>query len=163
MELRDNWEQVKSVFAAGLKSTGYCAIATVGADGWPHVTPIGFIFLRDDQSAYYFEEYTQKMRHNIEHDPRVSLMTVNIGAMFWLRSLYNGTFASAPGIRLTGLAGARRLASEPERAAYRARVSRFRKLKGYGLIWSDLRYVREIKLQGFSPVGYPRMTDHLWK
>ena len=163
MELRDNWEQVKSVFAAGLKTTGYCAIATVGADGWPHVTPIGFIFLRDDFSAYYFEEYTQKMRSNIEHDPRVSLLAVNSGALFWLRSLYDGKFASAPGIRLTGLAGERRLASESERAAYLARASRFRRLKGYKLIWSDLRYVREIKLQGFSPVSYPRMTDHLWK
>ena len=163
MELRDHWAEVKAVFAAGIKTSGHCAIASVGADGWPHVTPIGFIFLRDDYSAYYFEEYTQKLRHNIEHDPRVSLMTVNTGALFWLSSLYKGKFASAPGIRLTGIAGQRRLASEPERAAYLARVSRFRKLKGYALIWSDLRYVREIALTGFSPVGYPRMTDQLWK
>lgn len=61
----------------------------------------------EDCSAFYFEEYTAKMRRNIEHNPRVCLMSVNSDGWFWFRSLLKGRFASAPGVRLLGLAGER--------------------------------------------------------
>ncbi len=163
MDLRANWEQIKIAFEAGIQSSRHCAIATVSADGYPHVTPIGFIFLRDDYTAFYFEEYTKKMPHNIQQNPRVCLLLVNSGSLFWLTALYRGRFASLPGIRLLGVAGGRRLATEEEKSAYRARVKALRRLKGYGLIWRDLNYVREIKLESFEPVVYPKMTDHLWR
>jgi nitroimidazol reductase NimA-like FMN-containing flavoprotein (pyridoxamine 5'-phosphate oxidase superfamily) len=163
MELKDHWRQIKLAFDAGIKSSLHCAIATVGADGWPHVTPIGFIFLRDDYSAYYFEEYTKKIPQNLAHNRRVCLMLVNSGSLFWLTSLFKGKFASPPGIRLMGVAGERRPASETEKAAYCARVKRFSKLKGYDLIWRDLNHVREIKLERFEPVVYPVMTAGLWR
>lgn len=163
MDLKDNWAQIKTAFDSSIKSSRHCAIATVGADGYPHVTPIGFIFLRDDHSAFYFEEYTKKIPENIQHNPRVCVMLVNSGAMFWLTSLYRGRFASSPGIRLIGLAGERRLATDEEKAAYRARVKSLRLLKGYDLIWRDLSHVRELELERFEPVVYPKMTDHLWR
>jgi general stress protein 26 len=108
VDLRDNWEQIKIAFESGIKSSLHCAIATVSADGTPHVTPIGFIFLREDHTAYYFEEYTQKIPQNIEHNPRVCLLLVNSGRWFWVTALYRGKFASLPGIRLIGVAGDRR-------------------------------------------------------
>ena len=148
---------------SGIKTSRHCAIASVSADGYPHVTPIGFVFLRDDFSAYYFEEYTKRLRENVEHNPRVCLCLVNSGAIFWLRSLYKGRFAAAPGIRLRGLAGERRAATEAEKAAYRTRVRSLRNLKGYALIWQDLSHVREIKLESCEPVSYPGMTDHLFR
>jgi len=61
-----------------------------------------------------------------------------------------------------GVAGERRLATEQEKAAYKARVRRFRRLKGYALIWNDLNQVRDIQLQSFEPIVYPTMTDGLW-
>jgi hypothetical protein len=161
MDLKDNWPQIKIAFDAGIKSSRHCAIATVGADGSPHVTPIGFIFLRDDLSAFYFEEYAKQLPLNLAHNPRVCLMLVNSASSFWLASLYKGKFASLPGIRLYGVAGERRLASEHEKAAYRARVRSVRRLRGYDLIWRDLNHVRDIQLEGFEPVVYPTMTDHL--
>ncbi len=163
LELGAHWPEIKAAFEAGIKSSRHCAIASVGADGYPHVTPIGFVFLRDDFSAYYFEEYTKRLRENVEHNPRVCLLLVNSGALFWLRSLYKGRFAAAPGIRLRGLAGERRPAREEEKAAYRARVKSLRSLKGYQLIWRDLSHVREIKLESCEPVAYPGMTDHLFR
>src|SRR5262245_52994856 len=122
MELKDNWRQIKTVFQSGIRSSMHCAIASVSPDGYPHATPIGFIFLRDDYTAYYFEEYTQRLRQNIEHNPRVCLMVVDSRGLLWLSALLKGRFASAPGLRLMGLAGERRLATEDEKAAYRARV-----------------------------------------
>jgi hypothetical protein len=163
MDLKDNWEQIKVAFDSGIKSSLHCAIGTVSADGYPHVTPIGFVFLREDYSAFYFEEYTRKIPQNIEHNPRVCLMLVNSGSAFWITSLFKGRFASSPGIRLMGVAGDRRVATAQEKAAYRARVKPFRRLKGYDLIWRDLNHVREIKLESFEPVVYPKMTDHLWR
>jgi predicted pyridoxine 5'-phosphate oxidase superfamily flavin-nucleotide-binding protein len=162
MDLKDNWEQIKATFESGIRTSAHCAIASVGADGYPHITPIGFIFLRDDYSAFYFEEYTQKLPQNLAHNPRVCLLTVNSGAAFWLAALFNGRFASPPGVRLMGVAGERRPATEQEKSAYRVRVKRFRRLRGYKLIWNDLQHVREIKLESFAPVAYPKMTDHLW-
>ena len=162
MNLRSNWKQVKLAFEAGIKSSLHCAIATVDAHGNPHVTPIGFIFLRDDLSAFYFEEYTHKLPQNIQVNPRVCLLTINSSGLFWLASLFKGRFASSPGIRLFGVAGERRLATEHEKAAYRDRVKSARRLKGYDLIWKDLNHVREIKLDSFEPVVYPKMTEHLW-
>lgn len=163
MNLESNWDAIKDAFNAGIKSSLHCAMATVGADGFPHVTPIGFVFLRDDRSAFYFEEYTKRIPQNLAHNPRVCLLLVNSGSLFWLRSLFGGRFASAPGIRLMGVAGQRRLATDEEKEAYRARVRPFRRTKGYDLIWRDLSYVREIKLERFEPVSYPKMTDHLWR
>jgi hypothetical protein len=163
MELRDNWEQIKITFDAGIKSSLHCAIASVGADGYPHVTPIGFVFLRDDYTAFYFEEYAKKLPQNIAHNPRVCLHLVNSGSWFWLSSLLHGRFASGPGIRLRGVAGERRISSEGEKSAYRARVQRFRWTKGYALIWNDLSHVRDIHLESFEPVVYPKMTDGIWR
>jgi len=163
MDLRENWSQICVAFDASIKSSLHCAIATTSADGYPHITPIGHIFLRDDYTAFYFEEHTKKMPRNIADNPRVCLLLVNSNRWFWARSLFMGRFLTPPGIRLVGVADERRLATEQERSAYQARVKPFRKLKGYGLIWKDLRYVRDIALQGFEPVMYPNMTDGLWK
>ena len=163
MELKENWAQIKVAFDAAIKSSKHSAIATVGADGFPHVTPIGFVFLRDDYTAYYFEEYTKRIPENLAHNPRVCLLLVNSNSWFWLSSLFRGKFASAPGIRLMGIAGERREATEDEKAAYQARVKPLRHSKGYDIIWRDLNHVRDIKLERFEPVSYPQMTDHIWR
>ncbi|MDB4990378.1 MAG: pyridoxamine-5-phosphate oxidase-related FMN-binding protein [Myxococcaceae bacterium] len=162
MDLQDNWPPIKATFEAALKSSLHCAIGTVGSDGYPHITPIGFIFLREDQSAFYFEEYSQRIPQNLEHNPRVCLLLVNSRSWFWVTALFRGRFASPPGMRLRGVAGARRLATEAEKAAYRARVRSFRRLRGYDLIWRDLLHVRDIQLHSVEPVLYPKMTDGLW-
>ena len=163
MDLKENWEQIKKTFEMGIQSSLHAALATVGPDGTPHVTPIGFVFLRDDYTAFYFEEYTKKIPENLGHNPRVCLLVVHSSRLFWLSSLYKGRFPSLPGIRLFGVGGERRLASEQERMAYQARVRSLRWLKGYGLIWRDLRHVRDIELESFEPVVYPAMTDGLYK
>ena len=163
MDLKTNWPQIDRTFKAGIQTSLHCAIATVGPDGCPHVTPIGFVFLRDDFTAFYFDEYTKKMPQNLAQNPRVCLLTVNSSPWFWFRSLYQGKFNSPPGMRLLGTAGKRRPASDAEKAAYQKRVKPFRRLKGYQLIWRDLGHVRDIQLESVEPVLYPKMTDELWK
>jgi len=163
MEMKANWDLIKRTFTSGIKSTLHCAIGTVGADGYPHVTPIGFVFLRDDYTAFYFEEYTKRIPDNLAHNPRVCLMVVNSSPLLWISSLYKGRFRAPPGLRLIGTAGKRRLATADEKALYLARVRPFRRTKGYALIWRDLNYVRDIQLERFEPVTYPKLTDNLWR
>ncbi|HEY6877841.1 MAG TPA: pyridoxamine 5'-phosphate oxidase family protein [Polyangiales bacterium] len=163
MDLRENWPVIRATFDASLKSTLHCALGTTGPDGYPHVTPIGHVFLRDDYTAYYFEAHTKKMPHNLAHNPRVCLLFVNSNRWLWLTSLYRGKFSAPPGMRLRGVAGARRLASREEQAAYQARVRSLRRTKGYALIWKDLDRVRDIHLESVEPVLYPTMTEGLWR
>jgi uncharacterized protein len=110
----------------------------------------------------YFEEHTRKLRQNVQADPRVCLLLVNSKRWLWLRALYRGRFESPPGMRLTGVASARRPATQVELTAYQARVKPFRRLRGYDLIWKDLSHVRDITLTGLAPILYPTMTDGLW-
>lgn len=163
MDLQRNWPQVRATFDAAIKSSMHCAIATTSADGQPHITPIGHVFLRDDYTAFYFEEHPKQLPRNLDENPRVCLLLVNSNRWFWLRSLFAGTFKTPPGMRLTGVAGTRRPASSEEKAAYEARVKPFRSLRGYQLIWKDLSHVRDIKLDQVLPILYPTMTEGLWQ
>ncbi|MGC4060888.1 MAG: pyridoxamine 5'-phosphate oxidase family protein [Aquabacterium sp.] len=161
MDIDTDWPLIRQVFEAGLRASRHCAIASVNAQGRPHVTPIGFIFLRDDKTAFYFEQYTRALPANFEHSRQVCLMTVNGGAGFWLRSLWRGRFLSYPGIRLYGEVGERRKANPQELATLAARIGGARHLRGSKLIWSDLAHVRDIRITGVEPVKYPRMMAHL--
>ncbi len=163
MDLESNWEQIRATFDASLRSSLHCAIATADAEGTPHVTPIGHIFLRANRTAFYFEEHARTLPKNLLENRRVCLLLVNSSRRFWATSLFRGRFASPPGLRLTGVAGERRRATEEEKALYQARVRAFRSLKGYALIWKGLEHVRDIELRSVEPILYRKMTDGLWR
>lgn len=137
-------------------------MASVSDTGRPHITPIGFIYLRSPSLAVYFEQYTTKMPGHFADNPNVCIMAVNSGFLFWFRSLMKGRFSAAPGIRLNGTAGQRRKATPEEIRLYQESVRSTRRFKGHKLIWDGLETVREVHLESFDPVGYPGMTDHLW-
>ena len=45
MELHTHWREVRSLFKESFRSSFHFAIATVGGEGDPHVTPIGSLVL----------------------------------------------------------------------------------------------------------------------
>jgi len=51
---RQHWETIRAVFEEGYKSCSHFAVATVNEDGSPHVTPIGALILRKDQTGFLF-------------------------------------------------------------------------------------------------------------
>jgi hypothetical protein len=162
MDARENWDQIKITFDAAIRTSRHCAIATIGPDGFPHIAPIGFIFLRDDYSAYYFEEHARRLGANLDNDPRVCVLLVNSGARFWLSFLLRGAFPSSPGLRLAGHAGQRRKASAEELAALQRRLKPFGRLPGAQLIWDRLEHVRDIRFDSVHPVIYPNVSEHFW-
>lgn len=161
MELNKDWQLIKSVMESAISSSKYCSIASVDADGNPHVTPIGFIFLGDDQSGYYFEQYSKKLPQNYESNRNVCVMAVNSALSFWFKSLLKGQFYSFPGVRLYGKVGNTRKASSMEIAALKRRIGPAKYLKGAQQIWSGLETVRDISFHAVEPVKYPKMMQHL--
>jgi len=163
MQIQEHWPEIRRVVENGQRSTLHCAIGSVDPEGMPHVTPVGTVFLRDDQTGFYFDAHTSTLARNIEVNPEICLMAVNARPMFWLRSLLGGRFVSPPGVRLYGTVGALRPATEEELQRIEARMRSTRWTRGSRLIWSSFTQVRDIKFTAFRPVSYPAMMDHLWK
>ncbi|MBN1375673.1 MAG: pyridoxamine 5'-phosphate oxidase family protein [Dehalococcoidia bacterium] len=161
MEIGDNWTTIRKVFDEAYKSCFHFAVASVNSDGSPHITPIGGLFLRDDHSGFYFEEFPSRLPENLNHNKRVCILAVNADKMFWGKSLMDGKFSSPPGVRLTGIVGDLSEASTEESALWQKKVGFARAMKGYKIIWQDMRHVRDIKFDSFEPVHLVEMTDGL--
>lgn len=162
LDFAAHWPTIKRVVEVGQASTIYCSIASLNADGSPTITPIGTVFLRDDCTGYFFDQYTQALARNVAQNPHVCLMAINAGRWFWLKSLLFGRFASPPGVRLYGTMGARRPATSDELARIARRVNPSRWLKGSRALWSDFTHVRDLHFTVCRPVVYPVMMEGLW-
>ena len=161
MDISDDWPLIKSVVESAIASSKHCSIASVDAEGNPHVTPIGFVFLRDDGTGYYFEQYSKRLPKNYESNRNICILAVNSALPFWFKSLLKGRFESFPGIRLYGKAGEVRAARAAEIAALKRRIGSAKFLKGAQQIWSGLETVRDISFHAVEPVRYPKMMEHL--
>ena len=57
------WQQVRATVRGASASSMHCAIASIGADGRPHVTPIGSVMLTEPGRGVYLDVinvYNQK-------------------------------------------------------------------------------------------------------
>ncbi len=162
MDIRKDWSKIKSVVERGQRSKIHCAIGSVSPDGVPNVTPVGTVFLRDNQTGFYFDKYTSQLAENLKLNPNVCVMAVNSGKLFWLLSLIKGKFASPPGVRLYGTVSELRPATQEELGMIKRRVKPVSRLRGAQLLWSKLTHVRDVTFTSFRPVVYPVMMDDLW-
>jgi hypothetical protein len=160
--LKKQWPQVKRTLEKSQASAMQCAIATIHHDGMPHITPVGTVFLRDNQTGYFFDHYANALGENIDHNPNVCISAVNVGRWYWFKALFTGKFSAPPGIRLYGKAGPMREATADEIALIEARVKPTLWLKGARMLWTDFKYVREIEFTDYKPVTYPVMMDGMW-
>lgn len=163
MDIQKHWETIRQVVQQALESSHFCAVATVNQDGSPHVAPIGSLFLGEAGKAVYFEEFTKNTRQNLDWDQRICVVAVNSGFWFTLKSLIQERFPTPPGVRLMGRAGARRKATQEEVKEWQKRVRRFRKFKGYDLLWKDMRHVHEVIFDSFEPLRLGPMGRGLWE
>jgi len=162
MEIGNHWKTIRDVFEDGFKSCFHYAVASVGSDGSPHITPIGSLILQDDCTGFYCEDFPSRLPENLKHNPRLCIMAVNADKVFWGRALVEGKFPSAPGVRLYGSAGKAREGKPEEIEMWQKRVLFARALKGYKIMWENMHVVRDIKFDSFEPVSLPEMTDGLW-
>ena len=163
MEIGNHWETIQMVFQQSLLSSLHYAIATVNRDGSPHVTPIGALFLRENKTGFFFDLYSVSMSGNLERDQRVSILAVNSDASYWQASFLIGRCETPPAVRLLGTVGPKRDATEQEVGMWRKHVEFARGMKGYDLLWGNMRFVRDIYFDAFEPVDMGEMTGALWK
>jgi hypothetical protein len=162
MEIGKHWKTIQAMFDEGQRSSRHFAVATVSEDGSPHVTPIGALFLRNDRSGFYFDEFPVNLSKNIGHDRRVCILAVNSDQAFWQKSVVLGTFTTPPAVRLMGTIGEKRAATEEEINLWQDHVKAARGTKGYDLMWKDMCFVRDIRFDSFEPVFFGEMTKGLW-
>jgi len=152
-----SWSATKDMFRRAFRSSYHYTIASTGPDGMPHVTPVGSVLLTEPQQGLFFDIYTSELSRNLDRDPRFTVMAVDSGKRFWLVSLARGKFGDRPALRLSGTAGPRRLSTDEERQRWLRRVRTVRRLRGHGLLWGDLSYVRDLSFDKVIPVRLGRM------
>ncbi len=155
MNLNEDWLEIRRVFARSF----YSSIATVDADGLPHVTPIGsMILLREPGRGFWFERFTTTMPRHLDQQSELCAMAVDTRLSLWGRALVTGRFPAAPGLRLAGTAGARRKATEREQALFQRRVRWARWTRGYDLLWREgFDTGREVTFDRVLPIRLGRM------
>ena len=163
MEIGKHWKMIQMVFQESLGSSLHYAIATVDEDGSPRIAPIGALFLREDKTGFYFDEFPVTMSRNLERNPRVCILAVNSNPAFWQKSLLAGKFETPPAVRLMGSVEKKRDATEEEIAMWQNHVKIARGTKGHDLMWKNMRRVRDIHFDAFEPVLLGEMTQDLWK
>ena len=158
-----HWKNIRRLFDDTFNTSFHYAFATVKEDGSPHVTPVGSLILDDDRKGFYFEEYLSAMPRNLKHNARVCILAVHTSKWRFFISLFRGKFSSPPAVRLMGKVGEKREATPEELRKFRSRINKYRMFKGYNLLWSKLRHVREIEFDSFEPVRAGAMTQGLWE
>ncbi len=164
LEIEQHWPEIRSLVHRAFRSSSHFAFSTVNPDGTPHVTPIGSLVLRrGEPKAIYFEAFTMKMPANVDAGSRVCILAVDSGKWFWFKSLLGGRFARPPAVRLVGTVGAARQPTDEERQLWYRRVDSVKWSKGYKLLWTNFRCVRDIEFDAFEPVNLGLMTKGHWK
>lgn len=162
LSLDEQWPDVRRLFSRTSATSLHFAIASIDRTGAPHVTPIGSVLLTEPGRGFFFELYTRRLPANLSRDPRVSILAVDSGKLFWLRSLFKGRFERPPALRLVGrVVGPPRPSTAEEQARFARRVRRLSWLKGHALMWRDPGPVREFEVERIEPVHLGPMTAGL--
>jgi hypothetical protein len=154
-----DWQTIRAVFRAGFGTGFHHAVATLGEDGSPQLTPIGSLVLGEVGRGFYIESYALGLARRLDRDPRICIMAVNGGRWELLKALWRGKADRPFGVRLLGTAGARREATAEELEHFSRRVRPLRFLRGHALLWGKMRTVRDVRFHAFEPVRLPPLGD----
>ncbi len=161
MDIKANWNKIRQHFNKSFRSNFYVSIASVDSENNPTVTPIGSLFLNDNQTGFYFEKYPSKLPIHAKTNRNICVLGVNSSPIFWLKSLFIGKFGSNPAIKLYGELGERRKATEKETNRLNRRLKATKVLKGNKYLWEKMEFVREITFKKAEKINLGKMTNGL--
>ena len=159
MDIKQDWKTIRKHFYKSFSQNLFIPIASVDSDNNPTVTPIGSLFLNDNQTGFYFEKYPTKLPLHAKTNQNICALAVNSGKWFWFKSLFNGKFKTNPGIKLYGQLGARRIATVKEISRLNRRMKATKGLKGNTYLWKKMDYVRDITFTKAETINLGKMTD----
>lgn len=155
------WQHILTLFETVQKQAMHVTVASISKNAMPNITPIGTLFLDDQQQVFFFDRYTLQLSENIETHPYVCISAVNSSRIFWLKALLKGQFSHYPGVRLYAHIGEKRRATDAEKDKIAQRIKLLSWTKGSQMIWSEFEYVRDIKILEYRWIEYPKMLDTL--
>lgn len=155
------WQYILKLVQTVQKQSMHVSIASVSEEGIPNISPIGTLFLDDQQRGFFFDRYTQQLAENLDHHPTVCICAVNSSRVFWLRSLFKGQFKHYPGVRLYAHIGQKRAATVNEKQKIAQRIQLLAWTKGSQLIWSEFDEVRDVQILDYRWIEYPSMLERI--
>ena len=158
MNINKDWNKIRLHFNKSFKSSLHVSIASVDANNNPTVTPIGSLFLNDNQTGFYFEKYPSKLPNNFKTNKKICVLGVNSSRLFWLKSLFRGSFKTTPAIKLYGELGEKRKANKQEMTRLNRRMRMTKGLKGNTYLWSTMDFVRGIHFKMAEAINLGNMT-----
>lgn len=161
IDISENWNDIKIHFRKCIKENMHVAIASVDENQIPTITPIGSLFLNNDQTGFYFEKFATKLNKNSKSNKNICILAVNTGKWFWLQSLFKGKFSAYPAVKLYGELGEKRDATPKEFRAFQRRVRSTRRLKGHQYLWKEMSQIREIRFTNAEKINLGNMTKEL--
>ena len=161
MDIKANWKLIKRHFNISFKTSLSVSIASVDKDNKPTVTPIGTVFLNNDQTGFYFEKFPKKIPENAKTNKNICVLGVNSSKWFWIKALYKLKFSEYPAIRLYGELGEKRKATEIEILRLNRRMRTTKGLKGNTYLWGKMEFVREMKFTKAEGINIGKMSENL--
>jgi hypothetical protein len=161
MDIKADWNKIRKHFNKSFSSNFYVSVASVDSENNPTVTPIGSLFLNDNQTGFYFEKFLSKLPEHAKSNPKVCLLGVNSGRFFWIKALFKEKFTDFPAIKLYGELGEKRRATEKEITRLNRRMKITNGLKGNTYLWKKMELVCEIKFTKAEKINLGRMTAEL--
>lgn len=161
MDIKTDWYKIRDHFNKSFRSNFHVSIASVDPENNPTVTPIGSLFLRKNQTGFYFEKYPSKLPLHANDNKNICVLAVNSTTLFWIKSLFMGKFKSYPAIKLYGKLGQRREAAEIEIRRLKSRMKTTKGMNGNKYLWGDMKFVRDITFTKAEKINLGEMTKNL--
>ncbi|WP_062057566.1 hypothetical protein [Aquimarina longa] len=159
MDIKTHWHLIRKHFNQSFRSNFHVSIASVDSDSNPTVTPIGSLFLNDNQTGFYFEKFPSKLPTHAEANKNICILGVNSNTFFWIKALFREKFSTPPAIKLYGQLGGRRKATDRETNRLNRRMKATKGLKGNTYLWGKMEYVREITFTKAQKINLGKMTN----
>ena len=161
ISLEENWQKIRIHFSKAFGANMHVSIASVNEENMPTVTPIGSLFLNDNQTGFYFEKFATKLNSNSKTNKNICVLAVNSNKWFWFKSLFKMGFSEYPAIKLYGELGIKRKATDKEYRAFQKRIKQTKRLKGSRYLWKDMSMIREITFTKGEKINLGIMTNKL--
>jgi len=161
MDITTDWHKIRKHFNKSFSANLHISMASVDSENKPTVTPIGSMFLNDNQSGFYFEKFPSKLPKHAKANPNICLLAVNSRRLFWIKALFRGKFSDYPAMKLYGELGERRRATEKEISRLNRRMKITNGLKGNTYLWKKMAFVREISFIKAEKINLGKMTKDL--
>ena len=161
MNLSENWKEIRDHFNKSFRSNFHVSVASVDAENYPTITPIGSLFLNKNCSGFYFEKYPNKLPKSAKANNNICVLAVNSNSWFWIKSLFKGKFTYYPAIKLYGVLGEKRKATDIEITRLNRRMKATKGMKGNNYLWGNMDIVRDITFNKAEKINLGKMTEDL--